>query len=261
MKGLLEHVDVVSLRDKTYGAKLLAELAVPRVRSEVVFDEAFSFPAASPETAEAWLAQSGLSPDEDFVALHYRETDYTMVATDSVVRLGKILKVARTETRFKFLFVPMSYAEHSGVDFVLGKKLAGYLGNPDWFCVLPECRDVSILKAVVGQARFSMGMSYHINVFSLTQGHPGLILYTGGYYGLKSDELISFYGPPSVALDLDQTTPDQIQNAIREITANYESHCQHIAAVNDEMRRINDWTLEEIRRRLRIGGAPGKCPP
>jgi polysaccharide pyruvyl transferase WcaK-like protein len=255
MKGLLEHADVVSLRDKTYGTRLLAELGVSRVHSKVVFDEAFSFPAASPKTAEAWLAQSGLSPADDFVAFHYREMDYTQVPTDPVAHLGEILKAARTETHFKIVFIPMSYGEHSSVDSVLGQKLAGHLGNPDWFCVLPECRDASILKAVIGRARFGMGLSYHTAVFSLTQGHPALVLYTGGYYGLKSDELVSFYGPPSVALDLNKTTADQIRNALRAITTNYETHCQHIAAVNDGMRRSNDWTLDEIRRRLKVGSA------
>lgn len=250
MRELLELADIISLRDKSHSMELLAELKITRAAAKIVFDEAFSLVAAPAEAAREWLARAGVSPADAFVAVHYREVDYTCGARDPVARVGDILQLARQETGLKFLFVPMSYAAHSRIDHELGRKIAAYLGNPDWFCLLPECRDVRIIKAVIGQARFSMGLSYHTHVFSLSQGHPALVLYTGGYYGLKSEGLVGFFGPPSRALDLDKVSAGQIAEAVREIVANHDSACRHIAAVNDSLRRDNDWTLEEIRRQL-----------
>jgi polysaccharide pyruvyl transferase WcaK-like protein len=250
MRELLELADIISLRDKSHSMELLAELGISRAAAKIVFDEAFSLVPAPEETAREWLARAGLSPADAFVAVHYREVDYTSGTIDPVVRIGDILQLARKETDLKFLFVPMSYAAHSRIDHELGRRIAACLGNPDWYCLLSECRDVRIIKAIIGHARFSMGLSYHTHVFSLSQGHPALVLYTGGYYGLKSEGLVGFYGPPSRALDLDKVSAGQIAEAVREIVANHDGACRHIAAVNDALRRDNDWTLEEVRRRL-----------
>jgi polysaccharide pyruvyl transferase WcaK-like protein len=256
LRDLLNLADVVTLRDQSYGANLLRELQVTRPGSRIVFDEAFSFAGASEATTREWLARAGLSNDEPFVAFHFRENDYTPNQRDPAARLGGLLKGMHSATGMKFLFVPMSYAEHSCVDVELGRRLSALLGRPEWYRVLPECRDAGILKGVVGRAKFSIALSYHVNVFSLTQGHPALILYTGAYYGLKSDGLIGFYGLPSQALDLDKAGDEQVVGAVREILSRYDRACADIAAVNERLKVANDWTLEEVCRRLDRDGAP-----
>jgi polysaccharide pyruvyl transferase WcaK-like protein len=250
MRSLLELADIVSLRDKSHSMQLLRELGVVRPVAKIVFDEAFSLEAAGDEITYEWLARAGVAPADAFIAFHYREVDYTANARDPVTRVAEVARLAHAETGFRVLFISMSYAEHSKIDFDLGKKLAERLGNPHWFCLLPECREVRIIKAVIGRARFSIGLSYHTNVFSLSQGHPALILYTGGYYGLKSDGLVGFFGPPSRSLDMDKVSDGQIADAIREIVRDYDNACRHIAGVNNSLRHDNDWTLEEICRRL-----------
>ena len=250
MQELLELADVVSLRDKSHSLDLIHELGVVRPVAKIVFDEAFSLEAASEEVANEWLARAGVAPADAFIAFHYREVDYTANARDPVIRITEIARLAHAETSLKIVFIPMSYAEHSKVDFNLGRKLAERLGNPRWFCLLPECREVRIIKAIIGRGRFSIGLSYHTNVFSLSQGHPALILYTGGYYGLKSDGLVGFFGPPSRALDIDKVSDGEIVVAIREIVRDYDNACRQIADVNESLRHDNDWTFEEIRRRL-----------
>lgn len=252
MRRLLDLADIVSLRDKSHSMELLRELGVTRAAAKIVFDEAFSLTAASAEVTREWLDRAQLAPADAFIALHYRGVDYTANARDPVARVAELAALAHKETGFKLLFVPMSYAAHSTIDSELGRKIAERLGQPEWFRLLPECREVRVIKAIIGHARFSMGLSYHTHVFSLSQGHPALVLYTGGYYGLKSEGLIGFFGAPSRALDLDKVDAAQVSAALREIVANYDDASRHIAAVNDALRRDNDWTLEEIRRRLEV---------
>ena len=250
MQSLLQLADVVTLRDKNYGSALLKELGVTKAGSQIVFDEAFSLAPADAEITRQWLAKIGLGPSEAFIAFHYREKDYTPVQQDQTSRLGGLLQRIHAATKLSILFVPMSYSAHSSVDILLGQRLAESMANPAWYRVLPECRDPSIVKSVIGQARFSMGLSYHTNVFSLTQGHPALIIYTGRYYGLKSDELINFYCPPSRAMDLEKSSDDEILEAIDAIMNEYPAACRRIAAINEHLAGINDWVFEEIRRRL-----------
>jgi hypothetical protein len=170
MKKLLGLADIVSLRDKEYSKNLLAELGLAQVATKVVFDEALSLAPAPEKATLGWLSKASLSSADSFIAFHYRETDYTQTAREPVGRVAEVLKLARAETGLRFLFVPMSYALHSRIDSDLGRKIAAQLSHPDWFHLLPECRDVRVIKAIVGRAKFSLGLSYHLHVFSLSQG-------------------------------------------------------------------------------------------
>lgn len=250
MKALLQLADVVTLRDRNYGTALLRDLGAKQASGKIVFDEAFSFAAADMATTKSWLETAGLTQDEAFIAFHFREKDYTPDHQDQAGRLGGLLEHIHRETRLKILFVPMSYAAHSCVDSLMGKRISACIGNPAWYCILPECRDPRIVKSVVGHARFSIGLSYHTHVFSLSQGHPALILYTGRYYELKSNGLIDFYGPPSRAMNLQTASNSEIVKAVLDIDQNHGEACRRIAAINRHLAEVNDWVFGEIRRRL-----------
>ena len=259
MKALLQLADVVTLRDRNYGTALLRDLGVKQAGGKIVFDEAFSFAAADKVTTKEWLESAGVTEGEAFIAFHYREKNYTGDHQDPTARLGGLLEQIHRETQLKILFVPMSYAAHSCVDSLMGKRISACIGNPAWFRVLPECRDPGIVKSVVGQARFSIGLSYHIHVFSLSQGHPALILFTGRYYELKSNGLVDFYGPPSRAMDLTTASDSEIVKAVLDIEQNRAETCRQIAAINQRLAEVNDWVFDEIRRRLEDGSKAGNA--
>ncbi len=229
-----------------------------RPQVAIVGDEAFTLPPADEERAWMWLGQAGVRPGVRFVACHFRATDYTRDTRMLVPRLAGLLDRLSHEQRITLVFMPMSYARHSCIDRELGLALRNAMNRTDALLIPPECRDVTVVKAAVGLARFSLGLSYHVHVFSLSQGHPALILYTGGYYRAKSDGLIGFYGAPSQALDLDLSDDAAVLHATAEIERRYADACAEIARVNQALLGVNDLPVRALARRVRQGRGPGR---
>jgi polysaccharide pyruvyl transferase WcaK-like protein len=102
-----------------------------------------------------------------------------------------------------------------------------------------------------------MGISYHLHVFSLSQGHPTIALYTGDYYKTKLDGLIAFYGEPSRSINLAETGVDRIVEYVTDLENQYSDACAHVAEVNKQIAEENDWTITMVREKLiKIGRLP-----
>jgi polysaccharide pyruvyl transferase WcaK-like protein len=144
----------------------------------------------------------------------------------------------------------MSYGKHSGNDVRCGEEIAEYMLHRERFHIAPLTKDIAIIKAAIGMARFTLGLSYHVHVFGLSQGKPAIILYTGQYYQYKSDGLVGFYGDPIIALDLAKATDREIFVAIEQIDCNYESALKAVEKGNRYIRKNNDWMLKRLASRL-----------
>jgi polysaccharide pyruvyl transferase WcaK-like protein len=250
MRKAFSAVDFLSFRDQSFSAAFMQRLGRPPCRTAIVGDEAFSFPAADAGRRDAAIGSSGLDAGDSFVAVHWRATDYTQETRRFIPDLARACDLIARHTGAKLLFIPMSYDEHSGHDIELVGALREKMSRPDRLYALPVQHDVSVIKAVIGRALFTAGLSYHVHVFGLCQGRPALILYTGEYYRYKSEGLVGFYGPPSAAIDLARTSATGVEQAIGAISVGAEAARRSIEDANVRIRAVNDWTIEMAARRL-----------
>lgn len=247
-------LDLLSFRDCRFSAEFTAGLGDLGLETKVVGDEAFSLRAAEPEIRDRVISEAGLKPGEAFVAVHWRATDYTQDTRKFLAALARACDLVVEKTKAKLLFIPMSYDVHSGNDAELAEELRGHMRHGSHLLSLPLQKDARIIKAVIGQALFTLGISYHVHVFGLTQGRPALILYTGEYYRYKSDGLIEFYGPPSASIDMEHAPPERIARAIEVISAGAEAARRPIEQENLRILAENDWTFQRMAKRLTDAG-------
>jgi polysaccharide pyruvyl transferase WcaK-like protein len=250
MRQAFSALDLLSFRDHDFSAAFTQTLGPLPCRTAIVGDEAFSYPAADAGRRDEAIAASGLGPSDSFVAVHWRATDYTQETHRFITDLAHACDLIAQHVGVRLLFIPMSYDVHSGHDIELVDALRSKMRRPDQLVALPVQHDVAVIKAVIGRALFTAGLSYHVHVFGLAQGRPALILYTGEYYRYKSEGLVGFYGPPSAAIDLARTTPTGLENAIAAISAGADAARRSIEDANARIGAVNDWTIEMAARRL-----------
>lgn len=251
LKQAFESLDLLSFRDCSFSYNFVSRLNPKHVRYNVVADESFSFPSTDRNEAIAFLRGSGLEPTASFIAFHFRTKDYTQNTTHLIPTIASILDAVCKVVPHLIVFFPMSYHTHSTFDEVGGLAIQAAMKNPKRMIIAPLCKNPALLKGAIGLARYSMGVSYHVHVASLQQGHPALILYSGEYYRYKSEGLVGFYGPPNAALDVQRTSLEDIINAVKDIERNYENACIAIRKTNKDISKKNDWTIREMARMLR----------
>jgi len=243
-------LDLLSFRDFHLSEKIVSELKPQRVRYRRVGDEAFSLPVGDSQEVARLIAASGLPPKRTFVAVHFRTTDYVSGTASLAPQLARILDNIAVNTSHDFIFFPLSYHSHSGLDQEYGGVLKDKMVHGDRFHIAPAGYDVRTVKGAVGLAKYSLGLSYHLHVFALSQGHPAIILYTGGYYEAKSMGLAGFYGKGCFPIDLNHTQEDAILNVIGRVEKEYLEISEAIRKDNEEIERHNDWTYQEMARLL-----------
>jgi len=252
LKKSFESLDLLSFRDCSFSYDFVRRLNPKHVRYNVVADESFSLPPSNRREAIAFIKSTGLEQNDSFIAFHFRAKDYTQDTTPLIPYIASILDAVCETVPHFIVFFPMSYHTHSTFDEVGGLAIQAAMKNPKRMIIAPVCKNLSLLKGAIGLARYSMGLSYHVHVASLQQGHPALILYSGEYYRYKSEGLIGFYGPPNVALDVQRTSLEDIINAVKDIERNYDKACTVIRKTNKDISKKNDWTIREMARMLRM---------
>ena len=86
----------------------------------------------------------------------------------------------------------------------------------------PKSSDLGVIKAAIGASRFTLGLSYHVHVFGLSQGVPAIIVYSNDYYRYKSEGLVGFYAPPNAAVDVGADNGEAgAMRAIEELARNW----------------------------------------
>jgi polysaccharide pyruvyl transferase WcaK-like protein len=243
-------VNLLSFRDCGFSARCTESLRVAGCETKIVGDEAFSLPPADSSVRDRVLHEAGLEPSELFVAVHWRATDYTQDTRRFLVSLADACDMVVQATTAKLLFIPMSYDVHSGNDQEIFTELRNHMRSGSQLALLPLQNDARVIKAVIGAALFTIGLSYHVHVFGLSQGRPALILYTGEYYRYKSEGLVGFYGAPSMAIDLERSGSEQIAQAIDRISTGAARARGPIERVNARIREVNDWTMQKMAERI-----------
>ncbi|MGB8214193.1 MAG: polysaccharide pyruvyl transferase family protein [Anaerolineales bacterium] len=248
--GSFQSLDILSFRDHSYSQALVEAEGLKGVPYQIVADEAFSFPVA--DQAEVWkaLEAAGASEAEPFIIVNFRNTDFTQSTSFLLNKIASLLDSVIAATNKKMVFIPMSKGDHYGRDHAAGMSLKGMMKQAERLCVLEPLDEVNLVKGIIGAAAYSIGISYHLHVFSLSQGHPTLIVYTGDYYKTKSEGLISFYGPPNRAVNFSEVSVEQTLEYVLAMENNYAEACAQVRKVNRGILENNDWTIKMLKSEL-----------
>ena len=246
----LSKLNLLSFRDFENSQALVQSEGLKGVPNKIVCDEAFSYPIAT--SIDVWRVLSNycLNKGEEFIVVNFRKTDFTQNTSNLLQKIAGFLDQIIEQTGRKLVFVCMSSGENYGKDFETGQNLRQLLKDPDRLIVLKPIDDISLVKGIIGEARYSIGLSYHLHVFSLSQGHPTLIVYSGDYYKTKSEGLVSFYGGVNKAINLQENSVEQMIDCVSDIESNYDASCQNVSEVNRKILEINDWTIVELKELL-----------
>jgi polysaccharide pyruvyl transferase WcaK-like protein len=248
--GALKHLDILSFRDFSNSQALVESEGLTGVPYRIVADEAFSYPVASHTEVWETLRARGVSENEAFIVVNFRNTDFTQSTTHLLDRIADLLDGVIAATNKKVVFIPMSSGNDYGCDYEAGRSLKKMMLHSDKFQVLEPIPNIEFVKGIIGAAAYSIGISYHLHVFSLSQGHPTLIVYTGAYYKTKSDGLISFYEPPCRSVNFAETGVEQTLSYVMEIERDYTAACERVREVNQRIMEHNDWTIQTLKKIL-----------
>jgi polysaccharide pyruvyl transferase WcaK-like protein len=251
MAGAFNEVDLLGFRDHAFSERFTRGLGPLQCRTRITGDEAFSLASAGPIVRDAYLAETGLSPKEPFIAVHWRSTDYTQDTDHLFCRVAELWDIAAQSSGLRLVFFPMSYDTHSRHDDACCQAIGSMMRFPDRLLMAPMSHDVGLIKAAIGASRFTLGLSYHVHVFGLSQGVPALILFSGDYYKFKSDGLVAFYGGANQAVNIG--TPEGVEvarSAIEAMLVQETGVRKAISTTNKALAQDNDWMLGEISARL-----------
>lgn len=182
----LNGVPLIAVRDSG-SADLLARIGVRRPRIEVTADPTFAIEPCAPGEARRLLAEAGIGPDEDVVAVALRDWPETSgigaAAADALADLSDRLPA-------RLLLVPMQ-APH---DVNTASRIRQVLG--DRVAVLPaECSPKQVI-GVVSASRMVVAMRLHALIFAASAGVPAV----GIAYDPKVESFIAAAGQVGITL-------------------------------------------------------------
>ena len=246
-KECFSNVDILSFRDCCFSEAIIKNLGISLPKCHVVGDETFSLRFNLNE-ANALLSAIGIQNGESFIAFHFRATDCTKKMDFLYPKIAHIMDRICETVPHRLVFFPMSY--HTWNDQECGQAIRKHMTKPGRLLLAPLSKNARAVKGAIGRAAYSLGLSYHVHVFALSQGKPAIVLYTGEFYRLKSTGLIDFYGEPCKAIDVETVDTEDIIKAVEELEQNYGEAIEKIAKVNCRIQQMNDWHLREMKAML-----------
>ncbi len=246
MRRALDRVDLLSFRDCAFSAAFTHGLGPLGCATRIVADEALALPAAAAARVHAYLGEAGIAPGQPFLAVHWRSTDYTQETAPLFPRVAALFESASRATGLPAVFFPMSYDVHSRHDDECCAALRAHMTEAARLRLAPVTHDVGLIKGAIGLAQLTLGLSYHVHVFGLSQGVPAVIAYSGDYYRYKSDGLAGFYAPPVAAVDIGAEGGMRAAlDAVAAIAGDRDRVAAAVRLRSDALLADNDWTLRE----------------
>lgn len=165
---------------------------------------------------DAWNLEIDSSiqlPSNNYVGICIRPWKEMNLLTNYVQELTKRL----IRMNFSPLFIPIAYGGNKKyIDnvFLKGKVEGVFLDDlVDVYSLTPEK-----IKGIISKCIFTIGMSYHFNVFSLSSGVPSGALYMDEYYKIKNLGLYKAFGNPDLVFKVPDTPVDVLVQKILSIT-------------------------------------------
>ena len=251
MFNTFNQLRALAFRDAEFSTSFCRKLGPLSCRMEIVGDEAFSLQAADMQRCEIHLKEAGLKPGEAFIAIHWRATDYTSETNRLYPKIANLYDAVVEKTDLKLLFIPMSYDVHSRIDQDCYAEIRNMMKHPENICILEPTRDTGLIKGIIGLAQLTLGLSYHVHVFGLSQKVPAIIIFSGQYYYFKSHGLVDFYGAPNAAHDIEESNVMEVLLTVMHCLADRKNTSKSIDEVNVNLLKKNDWSIELVAKLLK----------
>lgn len=241
-----------TIRDGGISLQQLTAAGIPTSSLAITGDEAHSFPAADQHLGAACLADAGVDPDSPFGVIHFRATDYTA----KTARFYETIAAAidRASLRSPVVFLPMSHHLHD--DEECGRTIQSFMKHPERMVVLPCPRDVALAKRIVGMGRWTLALSYHVQVFGFSAGRPVGLISSGAYYDIKARGMKMLLGESTPFVDLSRTGPEGIAGVMERLDSEPSEMLADIRSARELIDPVCDDPPRELAAALGITPAP-----
>ncbi len=244
VRKMVEEATYFSARDKGVTEKYLSRAGVNPSSIQFSGDEAFTLPAADEGSVTSYLKNSGVDPSEPLALVHFRATDYTQQTGHHYETLARALDDASVDA--KLCFLPMSYGEHSGDDAECGNAIRGRMQEPERLTVLEPSTDVKVVRALFNRARWALGLSYHVQVFSVSAACPFALLTSGDYYETKAEGVHNLVEREVPLVSLSEATSSDIVEAVESLESEQKHYRKHLRSVRDQILEVNDGPVDAM---------------
>ena len=259
LQGMLAAADLVSYRYDGDGTALSRAIAPPNLWQLTTGDEAFSLPPAAGEARREVLERAGVRRGERYIAVHFREADFTPEHRDLTRDIVRILDDIAARVPDPLVFFPMSISPRYGLDAEYGQRIRRQMSAPARLRIAEGAEHPAVVKAAVAQARLTLGTSYHLHVFGLSQDVPAVIAYSGAYYAAKSGALSALYPPLTRSLDMKVVDPGEVVAAVETALADTDA-VKALRSANARLSSVNDSLLRALADRIGQGTLGRRLP-
>jgi polysaccharide pyruvyl transferase WcaK-like protein len=258
LKEILAQADLVSYRYDGDGTTLSRAIAAANLWQMTTGDEAYSLPPDHEAGADV-LERAGVRRGERYLAVHFREPDFTPQHRDLTGYIARVLDDIASRCPDPFVFFPMSISRRYGLDAEYGGRIRQQMAVSARLRIAAGVEHPAVVKAAVAQARLTIGSSYHMHVFGLSQDVPAVIAYSGAYYQAKSDGLAALYAPSTHSLDMKVVDPGEVVDAVERALADTDG-VKPLRAANVRLSSVNDSLLRTLADRCQRGSRSRLAP-
>ncbi len=222
---------VITVRDRDLSKNILEDkIKLKQGRILETVDDAFLLPGIKQDEAIKILSRENINikrPTKNFkiIAINPRawwKEDGQGSHLKNI--LTELLKYFAHKNYF-ILFVPMSNSNDKAFqDIHTSQELATDAGLDNYgnLGLIKGQYSASQLKGIIGLADLAIGISYHFNVFAISQGVPSIGLYQDDYYRLKLLGLYRTLDNEELAVDIRKTDFNKLIGLIEANLANRE---------------------------------------
>lgn len=219
MKKVLPELDLITLREGTFGLKFLLDLGVKRDRIVVTGDDALE------------LAKSGrCSALGKNIGFNIRVAEYATVNSSQDILVAQLLKRYAAQKQTEIISVPISWYPNEH-DLNQISNLLEVESEVHPF----NAYDIEKLCDQISKCRIVVTGSYHAGVFALAQGIPVIGLARSKYYIHKFKGLSDMF-PSGVSVicfeDMDWET--QLDTALENAWISGENIRNHLISLADD---------------------------
>ena len=200
-------------------------------------DDSLRLPADLETNVQMLLQNETIFPiTGNFVAVNFRDSSSYQIGYKAppFEELAKLLDKIIEKLNINIVFVAISYHAADG-DSISANMVIQKMNNPLRVTVIRKELHPSELKAVIAQALFAIGTSYHFSLFALSQNVPVIGIYQDDYYRGKLLSLYTMYGQQANCVNCVNIEKDALYKLVYNIYCNNTQFREILSVANATM--------------------------
>jgi polysaccharide pyruvyl transferase WcaK-like protein len=198
----LKRVTYIGVREPTDSLRFCREASLATGQFAMCGDDSLGMSAAESHAVEELMESYDIS-SRRFIAVNLRIARYNPVSAAAMSAFAETLAELSRICNAELVVVPVSVDEGDS-DVNAGRVLGSLMGGVPMKVLRGPDLSGPLIKGLLGHALGAIGVSYHFNTFALSQGIPGISVYSSPYYRQKAQGLASFWGDERLAMPMEQ---------------------------------------------------------